>query len=81
MSIKNIVVTANLRTHINLSSILNALLRKEANCWKTTAFRSVNIGLEKGLLFQLFPSGRVISVGGITEGEAKRVFMRHLKQF
>ena len=79
MSIKNIVVTANLRTHINLSSILNALLRKEVNCWKNTAFGSVNISLENGLLFQLFPSGRVFSIGGITEGQAKRIFMRHLR--
>ena len=79
MSIKNIVVTANLRTHINLSSILNALLRKEVNCWKNTAFGSVNIRLENGILFQLFPSGTVISIGGITEGQAKRIFMRHLR--
>ena len=28
---------------------------------------------------QLFPSGRVISVGGTTEGQAKRIFMRHLR--
>ena len=79
MSIKNIVVTANLRTHINLSSILNALLRKEVNCWKNTAFGSVNIRLQKGLLFQMFASGRVISVGGITEGQARRIFLRHLR--
>jgi len=79
MSIKNIVVTANPRTHKNLSSILNALLRKEVNCWKNTAFGSVNVRLQKGRLFQLFPSGRVISLGGITEGQAKRVFMRHLR--
>ena len=79
MSIKNIVVTANLRTHINLSSILNALLRKEVNCWKNTAFGSVNIRLQKGLLFQMFPGGRVISVGGITEGQAKRIFLWHLR--
>ena len=79
MSIKNIAVTANLRTHTNLSSILNALLRKEVNCWKNTAFGSVNIRLQRGLLFQMFPSGRVISVGGITEGQAKRIFLRHLR--
>ena len=79
MSIKNIVVTANLRTHINLSSILNALLRKEVNCWKNTALGSVNIRLQKGLLLQMFPSGRVISVAGITEGQAKRIFLRHLR--
>ena len=79
MSIKKIVAAANLRTHINLSSILNALLRKEVNCWKNTAFGSVNIRLQMGLLFQMFPSGRVISVGGITEGQARRIFLRHLR--
>ena len=79
MSVKKIVVTANLRTRINLSSILNALLWKEVNCWKNTAFGSVNIRLQKGLLFQMFSSGRVISVGGITEGQAKRMFLRHVR--
>ena len=68
-----------MRTHTNLGSILNALLRKEVNCWKNTTLGSANIRLQKGLLFQLFPIGRVISVAGITEGQAKRVLMRHLR--
>ena len=79
MSIKNIVVTANLSTSLNVNSVLNALLESGVKCWKNFAFGSINIRLEKGLLFQLFPSGRVISVGGITEGQAKRIFLRHLR--
>ena len=64
MSIKNIVVTANLSTSLNVNSVLNALLERGVKCWKNFAFGSINIRLEKGLLFQLFPSGRVISAGG-----------------
>ena len=37
-------------------------------CWVNSAFGSINIKGDKKTLFQIFQSGRVISVGGTTEG-------------
>ena len=42
------------------------------------AFGSIKI-IHKNTLFQIFQSGRVISVGGTTEGQAKRNFLRYIK--
>ena len=48
-------------------------------CWVNSPFGSINIKGDKNTLFQIFQSGRVISVGGTTEGQAKRNFLRYIR--
>ena len=48
-------------------------------CWVNSAFGSINIKRDKNTLLQIFQSGRVISVGGTTGGQAKRNFLRYIR--
>ena len=76
MSIKNIVATAHLMTNLNLEDIMAALPGYSSI---NKAFNSLNIKTDKNTLLQLFKHGKVIVIGGQTEGQSKRLFLRYLR--
>ena len=80
MSIKNIVATARLPAKLDLDKVECGLSGDsfQGLCWTNRAFGSLNIKSDKSTLFQLFKNGRVIVVGGTTEGQTKRIFLRYL---
>ncbi len=81
MSIKNIVVSAELESAIDLTYLEQSVVDRpapERKVSRNRAFGSPNIRNEPATLLQIFKNGRVISVGGKTEGQAKRLFTRHM---
>ena len=77
MTVKNIVATATLRQALTLDEIE----RKCGGvlCHRVRAFGSVNIQVEKHSLMQIFSNKRLIITGGLTEGQAKRIFIKYLR--
>jgi len=74
--IHNIVVTANL-TNKFCQYELECELQKfvDTELWyKSRAFGSLNLKISLSTVFQLFKNGRIISIGGKTEKEAKAIF-------
>lgn len=77
MSIKNIVATAALRYELDLKEVENKCA--SVLCHHVNAFGSVNLQYEKGGVLQLFGSGRIVVIGGCTEGQNKRIFLKFIR--
>ena len=77
MSITNIVATATLCQKINLRDIEIAC--GSVLCRRNRAFGSINIQCEKHSVLQIFNNQRLIIIGGKTEGQTKRLFLRYLR--